>query len=115
MSAKPKAQLASEKGLFERVYQLVRRVPGGHVVTYGQIAAALGDIRLARLVGWAMHVCPDDVPWHRVVNARGGLSTRPLQGELYVQRMLLEDEGVQFDQQGCIDLTTYGWNELQKI
>ncbi|MBM4431203.1 MAG: MGMT family protein, partial [Chloroflexi bacterium] len=36
MSAKPKAQLASEKGLFERVYQLVRRVPGGHVVTYGQ-------------------------------------------------------------------------------
>jgi methylated-DNA-protein-cysteine methyltransferase-like protein len=112
--AKPKAQPASKKGLFERVYQLVRRVPGGRVVTYGQIAAALGDVRLARTVGWAMRACPDDVPWHRVVNARGGLSTAPLQGELYVQRMLLEDEGVQFDQQGCVDLDTYGWNELQK-
>lgn len=84
-------------------------MPEGRVVTYGQLAAALGDVRQARVVGWAMQVCPEDVPWQRVVNARGGLSTSPRYGNL--QRKLLEDEGVQFGADGHLDLHVYGWSE----
>lgn len=91
----------------------MQRVPEGCVVTYGQIAAALGDARQARIVGWAMRICPDDVPWHRVVNAHGGLSTSRLHGDFNLQRALLEDEGVQFDDYGRINLSIYGWSELQ--
>ena len=61
-----------------------------------------------------MRACPDDVPWHRVVNARGGLSTGTLSGAFNLQRALLEDEGVQFDSNGRINLSIYGWNELQR-
>jgi len=91
---------------------LLERVPEGRVVTYGQIAAALGDARRARVVGWAMCACPDHVPWHRVVNAHGRLSTSPIDGGFILQRALLEDEGVQFDSSGQIDLGIYGWSKL---
>ena len=74
----------------------MRQVPEGRVVTYGQIAAALGNARRARMVGWAMRACPEDVPWHRVVNAKGGLSTRSPSGTFNPQQAFLEDEGVQF-------------------
>jgi len=89
---------------FGRVYDLVRRVPAGKVVTYGQVARALGSPRAARTVGWAMQACPADVPWHRVVNNRGQVSPREHSlGELE-QRDLLELEGVEFGLNGCIDL-----------
>jgi methylated-DNA-protein-cysteine methyltransferase-like protein len=76
------------------VYRLVRRVPRGAVVTYGQIAAMLGAPRAARAVGGAMRRCPDDVPWHRVVNAQGGISRRRRLGSVLTQRIRLEQEGV---------------------
>jgi len=101
-------------GIFDAVYQLVRQVPAGHVVTYGQVAAALGNIRLARQVGWAMSACPADVPWHRVVNAQGQISTRPQAGDFCPQRVWLEEEGVRFDPDGRIDLRLYGWIGLRK-
>lgn len=101
-----------ERSFFQRVYELVSQVPAGHVVTYGQVAAALGRAKGARQVGWAMRVCPDDIPWHRVVNARGTLSTPPLSGGFQLQRALLEDEGVHFDDNGRIDLRIYRWSEL---
>lgn len=82
------------------------------MVTYGQVAAALGDVRQARVVGWAMQVCPEDVPWQRVVNACGELSTSPRYGNL--QHKLLEDEGVQFGADGRVDLHVYGWLESKK-
>lgn len=63
--------MQKSSSFFKRVYTLVQRIPRGRVATYGQIARALGAPRAARTVGWAMHHCPDDVPWHRVVNARG--------------------------------------------
>jgi methylated-DNA-protein-cysteine methyltransferase-like protein len=100
-------------GFYQRVYELVRRVPKGRVATYGQIAAALGNVRQARTVGWAMRSCPDDVPWHRVVNASGGLSTRAVHGSFHPQRELLEEEGVAFDHSGHIDLESYGWSRLR--
>jgi len=99
----------ASQGFFRRVYQLVSQVPEGRVVTYGQIAAMLGDPRRARVVGWAMRDCPADVPWHRVVNSKGQVSTRNLSGGFNEQRALLEDEGVEFDLSGRIDLDAYGW------
>lgn len=96
--------------LFDQVYGLVRQVPTGRVVTYGQIARALGRPGIARQVGWAMRACPNDVPWHRVVNGEGRLSTRAEIGTLNPQRMLLEEEGVHFELDGHIDLSAFGWD-----
>ena len=95
---------------WDAVYDLVRRIPRGRVMTYGQIAT-LGENRLSpRAVGWAMHGCPEDVPWQRVVNASGGCSTDRLpdapQG---LQRALLEAEGVAFRESGTLDLKRHRW------
>lgn len=76
------------------MYRLVRRVPRGSVVTYGQIAMMIGAPRSARAVGGAMQRCPDDVPWHRVVNAQGGISRRRRLGSVLTQRIRLEQENV---------------------
>ncbi len=92
----------------DAVYALVRRVPAGRVVTYGQVAALVGAPRAARAVGQAMRRCPPGVPWHRVVNGRGGISKRPNAGSMLSQRLLLLREGVRFGQ-GRIDLARYGW------
>ena len=107
-----KRSQAEKAGFYQLVYDLVKQVPKGRVVTYGQIAAALGNVRRARLVGYAMRACPDDVPWHRVVNAQGRLSTRAIHGSYNPQRARLEDEGIEFDADGHIDLHVYGWNRL---
>jgi methylated-DNA-protein-cysteine methyltransferase-like protein len=100
------------KGFHARVYAVVRRIPPGHVATYGQIAAVLGSPRVARHVGFALAAAgqaDEPVPWHRVVNAAGRLSTGgdPSRGDR--QRRLLEDEGVELDARGRIDLARYRW------
>lgn len=95
---------------YHAVWDLVRRVPVGCVVTYGQLATWLGSPRAARAVGYAMfNVQNADVPWHRVVNAKGEIS---IGGHLHRpgrQRELLEAEGVAFDAKGRIDLNQYRW------
>ena len=88
----------------EQVYALVRCIPRGKVLTYGEVARLL-DVPLgARAVGWAMRALPnartDEVPWHRVINAQGGISTGYAQNGQLVQRTLLEAEGVRFDAEG---------------
>ena len=93
------------------VFRLVREVPRGRVVTYGQVAALLGHPRAARAVGYAMRHCIEGVPWHRVVNAQGKISPRPSEGHR-LQRVLLEREGVRFDREERIDLDAFGWREL---
>jgi methylated-DNA-protein-cysteine methyltransferase-like protein len=90
------------------VYALVRRIPAGQVVTYGQVAALLGRPRSARAVGGAMKRCPDDVPWHRVVNAQGGISRRRHEGSMLTQRIRLEHEGVRL-RRGRVPLSRYQW------
>ena len=95
-------------GLQKRIYALVRRVPAGRVVTYGQVAALAGAPRAARAVGQAMRVCPSGVPWHRVVNGRGTISRRGDGSGALSQRLLLEGEGVRFVR-GRIDLRRYRW------
>lgn len=93
----------------ELVFALVRRVPGGRVITYGEVARLLGDPRKAREVGWAMYACPDDVPAHRVVNRLGGISGETGSGGQELRRLLLESEGVRFDSRGRLDLKRYAW------
>lgn len=95
---------------WEAVYSLVRGIPRGRVMTYGQIAGLLGHLLSPKAVGWAMHTCPEDVPWQRVVNASGACST-DRRGDLPpgLQRGLLEGEGVEFRLDGTLDLTRYRW------
>jgi methylated-DNA-protein-cysteine methyltransferase-like protein len=90
-------------GPFARVWQVVRRIPRGRVATYGQVSQLIRRRLTPVGVGWAMHAAPPGVPWHRVVNARGGLSTSGR------QRELLEAEGVRFGPDGRIPLTDYQW------
>ena len=102
-------------GAFEGVYALVRRIPRGRVMTYGQIATLLENRLSPRAVGWAMNGCPGDVPWPRVVNAKGGCSTDRLpDGPPGLQRHLLEAEGVEFRANGTLDLELYRWTPTQK-
>ncbi|HXG04477.1 MAG TPA: MGMT family protein [Candidatus Binatia bacterium] len=91
-----------------QVWRLVRRIPPGRVATYGQIAALVGRPGAARAVGRAMRECPADVPWHRVVNARGGISARPRASGMVTQRLRLEAEGVRFER-GLVRLGRYRW------
>ncbi len=96
----------------QRFYDVVRRIPVGRVATYGTVAREAGLEGRARQVGYALAALPDgaEVPWHRVVNARGEVSPRA-GGRTYeaIQRTLLEHEGVAFDRRGRIDLDVFGW------
>jgi methylated-DNA-protein-cysteine methyltransferase-like protein len=78
------------------------------VATYGQVAALAGRRRAARAVGTAMRECPAGVPWHRVVNARGGISPRVRMSGMLTQRILLAAEGVRL-RGGRIALGTFRW------
>jgi methylated-DNA-protein-cysteine methyltransferase-like protein len=103
---------SSPNPLWRRIYEVVARIPEGKVATYGQVAALAGLPRQARMVGYSLHGLPDDVdiPWHRVINARGEVSERadpgPAEG---LQRHLLWEEGVVFDSRGRVDLKTFRW------
>jgi methylated-DNA-protein-cysteine methyltransferase-like protein len=91
----------------ERVYSLVRRIPRGRVMTYGQIAELLGEGYTPRTVGFCMHSSPDGTPWHRVLNAQGATSTGRLVLPHDKQQRMLEQEGVVFNQNNRCDLQTY--------
>jgi methylated-DNA-protein-cysteine methyltransferase-like protein len=103
---------------FEKIYRVVLKIPRGRVMTYGQIARLLEDRYSPRLVGWAMHATPRDkrnIPWHRVINSKGGISTgRVIVQEPQLQRYLLEAEGVAFDERGHCDLGVYQWSPVAR-
>lgn len=91
----------------ERVYALVRRIPPGRVMTYGQIAELLGEGYTPRTVGFVMHGSPDGTPWHRVLNAQGKCSTGRVVLPHDKQQRLLEQEGVEFDKNARCDLEQF--------
>jgi methylated-DNA-protein-cysteine methyltransferase-like protein len=101
------------------VWEIVRQIPVGKVTTYGQIAAMIPPPEGmnprsylafgARWVGGAMAACPEGVPWQRVINSQGKISLGRGEGKL-VQRSLLEEEGVQFDDRERVNLAFYGWS-----
>lgn len=98
--------------IYDHIYDVVRRIPEGRVATYGQIAGLAGYPRHARQVGYALAALRevrDPVPWHRVVNAAGEISARSVPGYEDYQRILLEEEGVVFNDNGRIPLAQYQW------
>jgi methylated-DNA-protein-cysteine methyltransferase related protein len=97
--------------LREAVCRLVPKIPNGCVATYGQIAAYAGRPRAARQVGMVLAGLPEDseIPWQRVVNAKGGISPRGKPGAVELQRILLEEEGIEFATDSTIDLRHYLW------
>lgn len=96
---------------YERVYRAVCKVPRGSVVTYGQVAVYLGSPAAARAVGYALHNLPPetDVPWWRVINAKGGVSHKGRGAQADRQYELLRGEGVVFDEEGYTNLRAYRW------
>lgn len=90
---------------WDEVYEIVRLIPPGRVMNYGQIAVLCSRPLTPRAVGWAMHDCPSNIPWHRVVNAAGGCSADGDQPGR--QRALLEAEGVEFARGGNLDMNRY--------
>jgi methylated-DNA-protein-cysteine methyltransferase related protein len=97
---------------YSRIYAVVAAIPEGRVATYGQVAALAGLAGHARQVGYALHALPDgaELPWQRVINARGEISPRSGPGwEEGYQRHLLEEEGVAFDTAGRVDLRRFRW------
>ena len=89
--------LEYEKNIRERVYQLMRNLPDDKVTTYGDLAAMAGSPRAARIVGGIAHQGPEDLPWHRLVNAQGGLAVG-FHGGQSVQKQLLEQDGIECDE-----------------
>lgn len=107
-----RGRAAEPEGSHHRIHAVVRRIPAGRVLTYGDVAAIADMPRHARLVGYALHALPANttVPWHRVVNHRGAISTgRAWPGGHLLQRRLLEDEGIEFDAAGRLALVRYRW------
>jgi methylated-DNA-protein-cysteine methyltransferase-like protein len=98
--------------LYERIYAMVRRIPPGKVTTYGRVAELVGGCT-ARMVGYAMAALKrgtaPDVPWQRVINAQGRISIHGDGMGNAMQRILLEEEGVLFDENGRLDFAIYGW------
>lgn len=98
-------------GSYSRIYAVVNRIPAGRVATYGQIAALAGFPGHARQVGYALSALPDgqNIPWHRVINAKGQISRKAEPAYDDLQRLLLEAEGVVFDGNGTVSLERFGW------
>ncbi|MDE0885138.1 MAG: MGMT family protein [Myxococcota bacterium] len=99
------------EGTYARIYAVVRRIPSGQVSTYGAVARVAGLAGRARQVGYALHALGEEkeVPWQRVVNARGQISLGAEAGKDSLQRQILEVEGVRFDERGRVDLDEFGW------
>ena len=94
----------------ERVYKIVRKIPPGKVMTYGQIALILGEGNTPRTIGYVMFNSAEmGVPWQRVINSQGRCSTGRLTIPLNLQQELLEAEGVVFNDKGKCDLSVYQW------
>jgi methylated-DNA-protein-cysteine methyltransferase related protein len=97
--------------LYPRIYSIVRQIPSGRVASYGQIAKIVGCT--AREVGYAMAAAKGvDVPWQRVINSQGKISLGEQAGGA-LQRQLLENEGVQFDERDRVSFDIYGWLGLE--
>lgn len=110
--------------VFAQVYEIVRRIPEGKVLTYGLISSLMGSRLSAQGVGWALNALPaqaregkngyssQTVPWHRVINSRGGLSTNKIADvPPGMQKRLLEAEGVLFNEEEKLSLDQYLWTD----
>ncbi|MBE6820136.1 MAG: MGMT family protein [Ruminococcaceae bacterium] len=97
---------------FEKIYDVVKKIPKGKVASYGTVAAIAGNPRWSRVVGYALHVNPepDKIPCHRVVTRNGEVSKAFAFGGDNMQRLLLTEEGVSFLADGRVDMKKHGWS-----
>lgn len=101
---------------YQLIYLTVKQIPKGKVATYGQIAGLLGSPRSARIIGYALHIMSDDlikkVPWQRIINREGRISTTCREHSAKLQAQLLRNEGIKINiknDQYFIDLKKYLW------
>ncbi len=100
-----------EQSYREKVYEIVREIPVGRVMTYGQIADMLGEGYTARTIGYVMHAADTkEIPWQRVINSQGACSTGKMMLPINLQQKMLEDESVEFNKKGRCDLNAYRWS-----
>ena len=109
-----------EKTFFERVYEVVRKIPFGRVTSYGAIAKYLGTSASARSVGWAMNASHNDdtIPAHRVVNRYGLLTGKHHFGGSNIMKNLLENEGIKINENQVKNFNHHFWNpniELESL
>ena len=99
-----------EPQFYQRVVRLIRSIPRGKVATYGQIAEYAGNPRAARQVSYILHSSSEreNLPWQRVINSKGRISMKPGRG-YELQKKLLEDEGIVFDEEDAVDLKRFLW------
>lgn len=99
---------------FEKIYQQVKKIPRGKVATYGLIAELAGNRHWSQVVGYALHANPDpdNIPCYRVVNRFGETSQSFAFGGSDIQRKMLEQDGVEFNSDGKVDLSIYLWNGM---
>lgn len=102
---------------YNRVYDLVRKIPPGKIASYGQIAAMIGSPQAARTVGYALNALRSGevfppVPWHRVINYKGMISLPP-GGGFEIQRDLLADEGIEADDNQVYSFQHFGWTGMK--
>ena len=97
--------------LYQQIHEIIRLIPSGKVATYGQFAEIVGGCT-ARMVGYAASAIPldSDIPWQRVINYKGKISSRSGGSGELLQQELLEGEGIQFDQLGKTNLKYFRWN-----
>jgi methylated-DNA-protein-cysteine methyltransferase-like protein len=95
---------------FHKVYAIVCQIPKGKVSTYGAIGKYLGSAKSARMVGWALNKCPNDVPAHRVVNQKGLLTGKMHFESITLMQQLLENEGIVIENNQIIDLEKHLWS-----
>src|SRR5205809_2873099 len=112
---KTKDKLKPDQHYRERVYRIVRRIPRGRVMTYGQLAYILGAGYTPRTVGFVMHGADErKTPWQRVINSQGRCSTGRIVLPADKQQRMLEREGVKFDDHGRCDLEVFLWKPRLK-
>ena len=105
---------AKDLNFFERVYEVVRKIPDGRVCSYGLIARYLGSPQSARMVGWAMNAShiKEDVPAHRVVNRLGLLTGKQHFEGTNLMQQLLESEGIEVKENKILNFDQCLWNPL---
>lgn len=113
-SKKNKKVQTNKQDFFKKVYKITKKIPYGKVSTYGDIAEACGIRSSARTVGWALNGCGPDIPAHRVVNRFGALTGKVHFGDPNLMEELLRNEGVEFDDKGCVRLDKHLWIPKKK-
>ncbi len=112
--SRQKKKNKKKNDFFDKVYKIVAKIPYGKVATYGDIAEVCGIRSSARTVGWALNGAKEGLPCHRVVNRFGALTGRLHFGSPELMEDLLRSEGVEFTEDGCVNLEKHLWRPKRK-